>query len=116
LVNKAFFGKTTCLKFQLHDKDVYLHMGLKKGEAWEWQKLKMSDVELGEMIRVLDGKNEKWSTVHVFGDNQNNLWVNRSDDGKVVFVKVNDVTKALSQGEQECLRLLLAECIVTVNS
>lgn len=112
MVKKAFFGKSSCLKLQENQGVVYFHMGSKSGDKWLWTKLKMSDVELGEIIRVLNGKADGWSTVHVFNENQNKIWVNRSSDGKAVFFKINDVTKAMSSGEQECMRVLLEECIV----
>jgi len=112
MIKKAFFGKTSCLKLQENKGVVYLHMGSKKGDSWEWEKLKMNEVELGDIIRVLNGRAERWSTVHVFNERQNKIWVDRSQDGKAVFFKVNDVTKAMSSGEQECMRVLLEECIV----
>lgn len=111
MLKKAFFGKTSCFKIQENKGEVYFHMG-KKGDSWTWEKLKMSDIELGEILRILEGRSESWSTVHVFNENQNKLWINKASDGKAVFFKINDVTKAMSPGEQECLRVLLEQCIL----
>ena len=115
MVKKAFFGKSSCLKLQENEGQVYLHMGSNKTDSWEWTKLKMSDVELGEIIRVLNGSTERWSTVHVFKENQNKIWVDKASDGKAVFFKINDVTKAMSSGEQECLRVLLEHCMLKMT-
>ncbi|MCD4739589.1 hypothetical protein K8R43_00195 [archaeon] len=111
-MKKAFFGKNSCLKIQENQGVVYFHMGKKNVDNWAWEKLKMSDVELGEIIRVLNGRSERWSTVHVFNKNQNKIWVDPASDGKAIFFKINDVTKAMSPGEQECMRILLEHCIV----
>ena len=114
MMNKAFFGKTSCFKVQLNNKEVYFHMGTLKGETWTWEKLKMNDMELGEIVRLLNGKTDQWSTVHKFKDNMNNIWMNRSD--KFVFVKINNTTKAMNTGEQEVLRILLERCVVAMNA
>jgi hypothetical protein len=113
MVKKAFFGKSNCLKVQQTDSDVYFHMGVNKAGTWEWTKIKMGDTELGEIIRVLEGKSERWSTVHQFGEKQNKIWVNRSADA--VFFKVNDISKSLNSGEQEVMATLLRSCIVKMD-
>ncbi len=113
MYNKPFFGKNTCLKIQTSESDAYIHIGKKKEEEWDWTKLKMSDVELGHILRVLKDETGSWSTVHEFQGNQNKIWVNKNEG--TVFFKVNDVTKALNPGEQKVLSVILKKVIEDIN-
>ena len=108
-MNRAFFGKTTCLKIQYNNGTIYFHMGKKDGESWSWDKVKMGEEECGEIVRVINGKQDKAAFFHQFGDNSNKIWVSKKDDA--VFVKINEVSKGLTGGEQEVLRVILERLI-----
>jgi len=108
-MNKAFFGKTTCLKVQYGKGIIYFHMGKKEGTTWVWDKVKMGVTECGEIIRVLMGKQDKAAFFHQFGDNSNKIWVSKREG--TVFIKINDVSKGLTGGEQEVFRIILERLI-----
>ena len=115
MVSRAFFGKSSCFKVQFRQGNCYFQMGKKTGEKWEWDKLKMNDVELGEIVRVLNKGKEKMSAFHKFKspdgkESENKLWISHAPDG-AVFVKINDTTKSMSDGEQEVLRILLERIV-----
>lgn len=118
LLNKAFFGKNNCLKITLNmDKDCYFHFGVLKNEqqnSWEWKKVKFNDMELGEMINVLDNKKPSVSFFHKFNGGQTQIWVNKSE--KYFFIKVKELSKSLSEGEQAVLKVLLERLIWIMNT
>ena len=115
-MSRAFFGKSSCFKVQYRQGNCYFQMGKKSVDGkWSWDKLKMNDIELGEMVRLLNKGKEKMSAFHKFKapsgtESENKLWISHAPDG-AVFVKINDVTKSMSDGEQEVLRILLERII-----
>jgi hypothetical protein len=114
LLNKAFFGKNNCFKLTLNDKkECYFHFGIQKAGSYGWKKVKMSDIELGEIIQVL--KKEKSSTAffHNFNGSKTQIWVNRKE--KFFFIKVKELSKSFSEGEQAVLRILLEKTIWKMN-
>ena len=116
LVDKAFFGKINCLKVQVNDeKDVYFHMGLldQKKDEWNWEKVKMSDVELGQIVHVLKKEEGKCSFFHSFNDKKTQIWCNKSATS--FSIKVKETSKNLSVGEFEVFRILLEKVILLMN-
>lgn len=114
IVSKAFFGKNNCLKAYLNsDLDFYFEFGVTIKDSWSWKKVKMNDAELGEIILVLEQKKDSVSFFHNFNNDKTQIWVNRKDD--FFFIKVRELSKSLSQGEQVVLRELLKYCILRSN-
>ena len=110
LVNKSFFGKENCLKIQLNnEKECYFHFGIGKNNEWIWHKIKMNDIELGEIIQVLQGKKPSVAFFHKINGSDRQIWVNKKD--KYFFIKIKELSKSLSEGEQEVLRILLENII-----
>jgi hypothetical protein len=113
LVNKAFFGKGNCLKFTLNAVgDVYMHFGVDK-DGWQWKKVKFSDMELGQIALVLEGKQQAASFFHDFQGKKTQIWVNRQKE--FVFIKVKELSKSLSIGEQYVLKTLIDKSIWHMN-
>lgn len=109
MLDRAFFGKDNCLTLQMRGKQCYLKWGRKAGSAWEWKNAKMSDSELGDILRVLDGEEREASFFHSFNGDSTKIWVSRQD--KAVVFKADDYTKGLQPGEQKVLSVLLRNCI-----
>lgn len=112
LKEKAFFGKINCLKVQLNqNKEIYFHMGLldKKLNQWNWEKVKMSDIELGELVNLLKKDDGKCSFYHSFGDKKTQIWCNKNESS--FSIKIKDISKNLSIGEFEVLRIFLEQSI-----
>ena len=110
IFEKAFFGKINCLKIQLSkEKEIYFHLGLLKSGVWDWKKVKMSDVEIGEMIYLLKKEEGKCAFYHKWANGKTQIWCNKGDKG--FNVKIDEVSKNLSIGETEVLRILLEECL-----
>lgn len=119
LLERAFFGKDSCLVVALNSENqCYFQFGKKNGEEWLWKKVKMNDVELGDIITVLEEKKPKVSFFHSFEKNGNKsttqIWVERLDGGNVRFA-VTEANRALMPGEQQVLRALLKHIIVMMN-
>lgn len=115
-LDKAFFGKINCLKIQMNQfNDVYFHMGLlnSKNKEWNWIKVKFSDSELAEMIHILKKEDAKTSFFHSFDNNTTQIWCNKSKD--FFTVKIKDVSKKLTIGEFELLRVILEKVIIIRN-
>lgn len=115
-LDKAFFGKINCIKIQLsNENDIYFHIGLlsQKSKEWRWEKVKMSDIELGEIISILKKDIGKCAFYHKFGDSKTQIWCNKSPES--FSIKVNDISKNLSIGEFEVFRIILEECIRIKN-
>lgn len=115
-LNKAFFGKINCIKLQMNENnDIYFHMGLldQKTKNWNWEIVKMSDVEIGEIINLLRKESGKCSFFHSFDNKKTQIWCNKSENS--FSIKVNDVSKNLSIGEYEVFRIILEECIRIKN-
>lgn len=116
LINKAFFGKDNCLKITLNQKgECYMHFGIadKKSGSWVWKKIKFNDSELGSILLVLAGKQKSASFFHAYNNANTQIWVNRDKD--FVFLKVKEMSKSLSIGEQEVLRVLIEHMILRMN-
>lgn len=113
--SKLFISKNSACRFQYSPelKAVFVSAGKKSEDQWTWQRAKMTDSELGEIIRVLDGSAEKVSFFHKFHDKETKIWVNRNEEN--VFIRVNDQSKPLSPGEQMVLKILL-QGIIEENS
>ena len=112
LLNKAFFGKINCLKILMNsDREVYFHLGLKdKNDMWVWKKVKMSDIELGSIIDVLNKPDEgACSFYHAYDGKKAQIWCKKSE--KSMNIKINDLSKNLTAGEFTVLRVLLEQCI-----
>ena len=114
-MNKAFFGKNNCFKVLLNDnKECYLHFGIQKEDNYKWKKVKMSDIELGEILLVLRKEKNSVSFFHKYNGNDTQIWINRKED--YFFIKVKELSKSFSPGEQEVLRILLEKTILEMNS
>lgn len=121
LVKKSFFGKGNCFKFILYDEGtVMFHFGTENG-AWKWKKVKMNDAELGEILLVLEGRKEEISFFHSFGEGSEKtttqIWVNTKQDpkGRAFFIRVKELSKSFSEGEQRVLQALLGHALVRMN-
>ena len=113
---KAFFGKDNCLKVTLNkDMECYFEFGLpnKEGSGWKWKPVKFSDMELGEIINVLEGKKDSVSFFHDFKGDKTQIWVKKSE--KFFTIKVKELSKGLSTGEQVVLRELLKHAVVRMS-
>lgn len=116
LIDEAFFGKINCLKIQFNNqKECYFHLGLDTKGKWDWQKVKMSNNELGEIIWLLKRDIGKCAFFHSFGTSKTQIWCNKSEKG--FSIKVDKVSKNLSIGEAEVLRVVLEEIIkLSINN
>ena len=113
IVSKDFFGKDNCLRAYLNEKlDFYFEFGKKDKSSWSWKKVKMNDLELGEIILVLEQKKSSVSFFHDFKGDKTQIWVNRD---KFFFIKVKELSKSLSDGEQVVLRELLKYSVLRMN-
>lgn len=113
---KVFFGKDNAFKLNLNDEgDLYFELGSKEdgSDGWAWKSAKMSDVEIGEIINVLENNSAKASFYHEFEGDQTQIWVNRKD--KYVFVKIGERSKSLNEGQQTVLRELLKYAVLRSN-
>lgn len=115
-LDKAFFGKINCLKIQMNQyNDIYFHIGIinQKDKIWNWLKVKMSDIELSEIVNLLKQEEGKCSFFHSFDDKKTQIWCNKS---KTSFsIKIKDISKNLTIGEFELLRILLERCVAIKN-
>ena len=115
-LQKAFFGKDNCLKVTLNkDLDCYFEFGLphKEGNGWNWKPVKFSDIELGEIILVLEGKKDSVSFFHDFKGDKTQIWVKKTE--KFFTIKVKELSKGLSDSEQTVLREILRHAVVRMN-
>ena len=105
LAKKSFFGRGNCLKVMFNSAgEFYLHLGKESKQGWQWSKLKLSDMELGDILLVIKGVKESTSFFHKFNNSSQQLWVNRKD---ALFFKAGDVNKQLSFAEAEVLRVII---------
>ena len=112
ILDKSFFGKINCLKIQMsQDFEIYFHMGIleEKTKKWNWEIVKMSDIELGEIINLLKKEVGSCSFFHQFNDKKTQLWCNKSEKG--FSLKIGKVSKNLSIGESEVFKIILEESI-----
>lgn len=115
LLDKAFFGKDTCLTIQLRSGNVYFKWGKKLGDAWQWKNVKFSDIELGDILRLLHGEVSEVKFYHSFNDEATQIWCSRMQEDNKVIMKAGDFTKGLSSGEQKVLSVLLDHAIWMMN-
>jgi len=109
--NKAFFGKTTCLKVTQNTMgEVYFHFGLEQNKVWTWKKVKFNDVELADIVSVLNGKRDSVSFFHNFNDDKTQIWITRKENA--VTFKTKHSSRTLIGGELYVLELLLNHLIV----
>jgi len=113
-INKAFFGKNNCFKLILNEeKECYFHFGTEKSDSYEWKKVKMSDNELGEILHVLKKEKPSVAFFHKYNGADTQIWINRKDN--YFFIKVKELSKSFSEGEQKVLELLLSYTILEMN-
>ncbi|MFP4567485.1 MAG: hypothetical protein ACLFN8_00930 [Candidatus Woesearchaeota archaeon] len=113
IFGRDFFGKDNCLKAYLNERcEFYFEFGKNIGSSWSWKKVKMSDVELGEILLVLEEKKSSVAFFHDFNGDKTQIWVNRD---KFFFIKVKELSKSLSAGEQVVLRELLRYATLRMN-
>ena len=113
LMDKAFFGKDNCLTVQIRAKNVYFKWGKKTGEQWEWKNVKFNDVELGDILRLLEGDVQEVKFYHSFNEQSTQIWGSRLKDK--IILKAGDYTKGLNSGEQKVLQVLLTHAIWMTN-
>ena len=113
IMDKAFFGKDNCLTVQLRDGNCYFKWGRKAGGKWEWKNVKFNDMELGQILRLLEGQSDEEKFYHAFNDESTQIWISRLQDS-VVF-KAGDYTKGLNVGEQKVLEVLLSRVVWMMN-
>ena len=66
-LNKCFMAKSSALKLQFNDKNkCHLHLGKLNREEWYWKKIKISQNEIGDIIRLLLGKESELAFFHQF--------------------------------------------------
>lgn len=120
IINKPFFSKTTCLKVMLVSKTIkdmkikecYFNWGIIQNGTknnWKWIKAKFKDTELGEIVGVLSGISDSVSFCHRYNNVIRSIWVYKKS-GKV-SLKVKEVSKSLTVGEQIVLSNVLNQII-----
>ena len=110
ILNKCFFGKITCLRVQINQKkEFYIHMGILKNQNWLWDKIKLNEMEIGEIIYSLNQIEHKTSFFHKFNKSSSQVWINKSKEK--LTIKVNDVSKSFSVGEIEILKIILKKSL-----
>lgn len=113
-LNKSFFGKTSCFKVQMNsDNEIYFHMGVLENNKWVWDKVKMSDMEVGEIVNILLKESGKCSFYHSFNGGKTQIWCNKSHDD--FSIKINNKSKKLNLGESQVLRVILEKAIEIGN-
>ncbi len=122
LIKRSFFGKGNCFKYLLYDNGVvFFHAGTEKDKNWQWKKVKMNDAELGELMRVLEGRQESARFFHSFGEGKEEqktqIYANTKEDhkGKAFFIKINQFSKSFNVGEQRVLEAFLHHSMVRMN-
>ena len=114
LIDKVFFGKINCLKIQLNKEyEIYFHIGINKADVWTWKKVKMSEVEVGEILFLLRKDEGKCAFYHKYGDSKTQIWCNKTPD--TFSIKIDDISKNLTKGEFEVLRIVLEKCVYLIS-
>lgn len=114
IINRAFFGKDNAFKINLtKDSECYFNIGRKNGDAWNWTKAKMNDLELAQISSVLEGRKDKVSFYHKFKGDKTQIWITTQD--KYVFIKIESLGKRLIPAEQQVLNTLIQHCILRMN-
>lgn len=111
LIERTWFGKVSALKLQMSkDKRIFFHIGKKNTEKWIWKKCKFSSLECAGILRVLQRKENRWSTYHSYNGNSAKIWVNRHEN-KVVF-KFDELSKTIIPVEATEMAIILELVIV----
>ena len=110
---RTAFGRESCVKIECNGRGTWLHVGKKSNGAWDWEKAKLSDTEIAEMLLVLDRAQEQASWFHKFEGKETKINVTRKES--TVFVRVNEFAAALKPGQQVvfahlCSRILERGC------
>ncbi|MFW5865475.1 MAG: hypothetical protein ACOCU6_00080 [Nanoarchaeota archaeon] len=117
ILQKAFFGKDTCLKITLsNNKECFMEFGkpsTDKTNGWRWKPVKFNDIELGEILLVLEKEKEQTSFFHTFKDEKTQIWISRK--GSYTTFKVKEASKGLNDGERVAMREIIKHCIVRMN-
>ena len=127
IINKAFFGgqknAKNCLKIVLNiSKELYFSFW-KQEWGKKWIHVKMNCAELGDIINVIEGRKNSIAFFHTFSnngaENKRQIWVNavknEQTNERAVFIKIKELSKPLSEGEQQVLKLLLSNIIVRMS-
>ena len=114
IINRAFFGKSNCFKLTLNeDGECYFHFGIEENKKYLWKKVKISDVELGDILGVIEKKKVSIAFFHDYNGTKTQIWVNMKED--YFFIKVKELSKSFSNGEQNVLRILIEKTILEMN-
>lgn len=114
VLERIFFGKDNAFKLNFTSEgNTYFQLGVKEDDSWTWKKVKMNDIELGQIINVLENNAPKASFYHEFEGERTQIWVNRKD--KYVFIRIGKNSKGLNAGEQTVLRELLKHAVLRSN-
>jgi len=114
--NKSLFGQSTGMFIQSSSKSepfIFLQF-IKKKENGTWEKLSLKEEktikcnleEIIMILRVLEGKEKSWSTVHVFKEEKTSISVSWEGEAKLWF-NVGDYPKMLKFAQIEILRRLI---------
>ncbi len=116
ILEKLFFGKINCFKLQLNSSfEIYFHIGLvnSKTNSWDWIKVKMNDIELGEILNLLNKPEGKISFFHSYDGKKTQIWCNKNPNQ--FSIKINNISKNFNIGEFEVLKILISESIIKNN-
>ena len=115
-VRKTFFGKDNCLVLQVNteEKKTFLQIGKRGPAGWTWNKAKINNEEIGDILRVLESKTEGASFYHRYQGKETKIWISRKADN--VYFRIENQSKALSPGQQTVMAILLRHAIVTTST
>lgn len=113
---RSFFGKDSCMRIEHNTAGTWMSIGHKNGNGWQWKKAKLSPVELGDILTVLNDKTDKVSFFHSFKQKdgerkETKIFVSRAEDSPSVFFRIEEHAKPLNLGEQEVLKTLLHQIL-----
>jgi ribonuclease HI len=115
ILDKFFFGKNNCLRVQINKNyELYFHLGiLEKENSWRWEKVKINEIEAGQIINILNKDVGNISFFHKFGENTTQIWIRKNENS--FSIKFKNIVKGLSIGEFEVLRIILEKFIILSN-
>jgi len=114
LLERAFFGKSNCFKIALNSrKECYFHFGVKQN-TWQWKKIKLSDLELADILSVIEKKKTRTSFFHKFNEKTTQIWINSSQE--YMTIKVRESSKSFSIAEQQILKVLIERMIWVMST
>ena len=98
-----------------------MHIGKDVSESlnnqskYQWEKAKLSDLEIADIARVLSNQIDKASFFHEYNGNKKQIWINTRDGS--CFFRIRELSKSLSAAEQYVLLKILDKMIVlkTIN-